>query len=254
MTQCPNDPLTTIYNLRTMEPLTSNRALTQLSHRELIHKLQADPGDQPAVREFISRYDVVIRRTVAGAIYQRGKTAGRGFMTWMLEDIVNEIYYRLFQRDCQALRTFQCRYESSIFAYLRTICWNIVRNQLRNDVNKNAAGRQYSIDAAEEKWGEFSTERVPASLCSAVARIDGVERSDLERMIYANFHQIFRAEHAKRNFIIFKLHFLHGYHCHEIARIKSLGLRTKGVNNAAARIRLWLRREFGKMAQKQLPM
>jgi DNA-directed RNA polymerase specialized sigma24 family protein len=231
-----------------MEPLSSNRALTQLSHRELIHKLQADPGHQPAVREFISRYDTVIRRNIISAIYKRGKAAGNECMTWMIDDFVNEIYCRLFRRDCQALRAFRCRYKSSIFAYLRAICWNMVRYQLRNDLSKNAAGRRYSIDTAEEKWGGLSTEQVPASLCSAVAQIEAVERSDLERMIYANFHQIFCAKHAKRNFIIFKLHFLHGYHCHEIACIKSLGLRTKGVNNAAARIRHWLRREFCNLA------
>jgi RNA polymerase sigma factor (sigma-70 family) len=231
-----------------MEPLSSNRALTQLSHRELIHKLQVDPSHPPAVREFISRYDAVIRRTVAGAIYKKGKAAGNECITWMIEDFVNEIYCRLFQRDCLALRRFQCRYENSIFAYLRAICWNMIRYQLRNGLNKNAAGQQYSLDAAGEKRGGLSTERVPASLCAAVAQIDAIERSELERMIYTIFHQIFRAKHAKRNFIIFKLHFLHGYHCHEIACIKSLGLRTKGVNNAAARIRQWLRREFCKLA------
>ncbi|MGH7594873.1 MAG: RNA polymerase sigma factor [bacterium] len=231
-----------------MEPLSSNPALTQLSHRELIHRLLADPNHQPVVREFISRYDSVIRRTVAGAIYKRGKAAGSKLMACMIEDIVNDIYCRLFQRDCRALRTFQCRYENSIFAYLRTICWNMVRYQLRNDLNKNAAGRRYSIDAVEEKWGGPSTERAPASLCSAVAQINAVEHSDLERMIYANFHRIFHAKHAKRNFIIFKLHFLHGYHCHEIACIKSLGLRANAVSNTAARIRQWLRREFCKLA------
>jgi hypothetical protein len=48
---------------------------------------------------------------------------------------------------------------------------------------------------------------------------------------------------VNRNFIIFKLHFLHGYHGHEIARIKGLGLSERGVNVTADRIRQWLRQE-----------
>jgi hypothetical protein len=62
-------------------------------------------------------------------------------------------------------------------------------------------------------------------------------------MVRASFRFVFRDAKVNRNFLIFKLHFLCGYHGHEIARIKGLGLSERGINAAADRIRLWLRDE-----------
>ena len=44
-------------------------------------------------------------------------------------------------------------------------------------------------------------------------------------------------QHLDRNLIIFKLHFIFGYHYDEIARIKSLGLGESGVGNTIARLK-----------------
>jgi hypothetical protein len=60
-------------------------------------------------------------------------------------------------------------------------------------------------------------------------------------MVRTGFRGAFRDANVNRNFIIFKLHFLHGYHSREIARIKGLGLSERGIGNTADRIRQWLR-------------
>jgi RNA polymerase sigma-70 factor (ECF subfamily) len=221
-------------------------AAAKLSHHELIRLLVADSRRQPVAQEFITRYDNLIRATAARALYKKKMEVAREFIPLMIEDVVNETYCRLFRQNCQALRLFQGRHENSIFAYLRTICLNVVRNQFRDYQRKDSPWRLHSINEIEEKSGGAPAERDPASASAVAAEADAAEFKMLQQMIRAIISQAFRAAHANRNYIIFKLHFLHGYHGHEIARIKALGLGESGVGNAIDRIRHFLRLEFAR--------
>jgi DNA-directed RNA polymerase specialized sigma24 family protein len=221
-----------------MESLT--HTLGQLSHRELIRLLVANPHHRPVLQEFISRYNSTIRQTVAGAISKRKAALGYETIQLLIDDAVNETYCRLFQHNCRALRTFHCRYTNSIFAYLRTICLNVVRNQMRDHLRKRPKGQLQSIDEIEEKGGGQLFERSEASLNLAAVATDSAEIRILEQFIRTRLGQVFRPDLVNRNFIIFKLHFRYGYYCHEIARIKALGLGESGVGNTADRIRQWL--------------
>jgi RNA polymerase sigma factor (sigma-70 family) len=238
--------------LEMMKPLSANGALAQLSHSELIRLLVADPRCRPVVQEFVSRYDIFIRQTVARALRSRMAAAGRKAIQQRIEDFVNEIYCRLFQRDCQALRSFKCRYENSIFAYLRIICLNAVRIQIRNDMQKNRCRQLQSLSDIEEKSGERLIERNAAASGALAAETDTTEFSLLEQAIRAGLCRAFSAAHANRNFIIFKLHFIHGYQCREIAHVKALGLSTKRIGNIATHIRKWLSQELQRAKKSRL--
>jgi len=235
-----------------MKPLSSNGAFAQLSHPELIRLLAADPHCRPVVREFVSRYDIFIRQTAARAIRTRMAAAGREVIQQMIDDSANEIYCRLFQRDCQALRSFKCCYENSIFAYLRTICLNAVHNQIRNDMQKNCFGQLQSLSEVEENPGGRLIERNAAALGALVAETDKAEFRMLEQTIRAGFCRAFSAARANRNFIIFKLHFIHGYYCHEIAHVKALGLSAKRIGNIATHIRKRLCQKLQRAAKRRL--
>jgi DNA-directed RNA polymerase specialized sigma24 family protein len=229
-----------------MQAPASDRTFTQLSHEELIRKFVQNPHCRAVVDEFISRYDAVIRQTVTQALYKRMAAAGYEGLQPMIEDVVNETYYRLFQQDCQALRSFKCRYENSIFAYLRTISLNMVRNQVRVYRRSHAFGQLQSLDEMQERDnGQFGDNPEGVSEL-AVAGSESAEGKALEQMVRASFRFVFRDAKVNRNFLIFKLYFLCGYHGHEIARIKGLGLSERGVNATADRIRQWLRDESKK--------
>jgi DNA-directed RNA polymerase specialized sigma24 family protein len=229
-----------------MQALTPDRTFTQLSHEELIRKFVQNPHCRAVVDEFISRYDAVIRQTVAQALYKRMAAAGYEALQPMIEDVVNETYCRLFRQDCQALRAFKCRYENSIFAYLRTISLNMVSNQVRAHLSSHAFGQMQSLDGMKESDnGDFNDNAWDASGL-AVAGSESAEGKALEQLVRASFRFAFRDAKVNRNFLIFKLHFLCGYHGHELARIKGLGLSERGINAAADRMRQWLRDEGGK--------
>ncbi|MCI0698789.1 hypothetical protein L0337_43160 [candidate division KSB1 bacterium] len=221
----------------------ADRTLTQLSHDELIRTLAANPGDAVMAREFISRYDRCIRQTVASAIYKRMANAGYERIQTMIEDLVNETYCRVFQNDCLVLRAFKCRYENSIFAYLRTIASNVASNQMRLYRRQQALEQLHAFDGAPEQLdGKLWSGDAPAADFGAMAT-QAAECKSLEQMVRASFHAAFRDANANRNFLIFKLHFLYGYHSHEIAHIKGLGLSERGIGNTADRIRQWLRQK-----------
>src|SRR5574341_491384 len=130
-----------------MKSLASDLGISPLSHEELIRKLVQYPQSQDIVNEFISRYDALIRQTITQALSKKMAAAGYEGIRLMVEDTVNETYCRLFQQNCQALRSFKCRYENSIFAYLRTISLHTVSNQIRAHRRLHAHGQLQSLEA-----------------------------------------------------------------------------------------------------------
>ncbi len=235
-----------------MTPLSSNSAFPQLSHPELIRLLVADPHARPVVREFVSRYDMIIRHTVARALRARMEAAGREVIQQMIDDCVNEIYSRLFQRDRHALRSFKGRHENSIFAYLRTISLNAVRNQIRRDMRTSRIGHLQSLSEIDENSIAQSVERNTASSHALIAETDTVKFKMLEQAIRTGFGGAFSVRCANRNFIIFKLRFIHGYQCREIAHVKALRLNAKRIENISSQIRKWLCQELQRAKRKKL--
>ncbi len=217
----------------------ADRTLVTLSHDELIRMLVANPRGEAVAREFISRYDQFIRQTIASAVYKWMAAASYERVQTMIEDLANETYCRLFQNDCQVLRAFKCRYENSIFAYLRTVALSVLSNQMRTYCRKHALEQLQAFDGAPESHQFADGGKLGADFDGVPTQ--AAARKSLEQMVRAGFRAVFRGANVNRNFIIFKLHFLHGYHSREIACIKGLGLSERGIGNTADRIRHWLR-------------
>lgn len=209
--------------------------IKHLSHQDLVQSLAKAPRSRLLQNEFVARYQAYIQQTVERAVFDLGKPRASGILHEMAEDIVNEVFYRVFRNDCRVLRGVEAQYESSIFAYLRTMCLNMVRNFVRDHFTKeplaycrtslalNEAGEPQS--ALEQIPGEEEGRRVAdmheASLCAAE--------------LWSK--QTSFAQNMDRNLLIFKLHFIYGYHYDEIARIKGLGLGESGVGNTIARLK-----------------
>jgi DNA-directed RNA polymerase specialized sigma24 family protein len=226
-----------------MKAQFSYHELAQLSHREFIQLFVADSRSPLLAREFMARYDSVIRQAVAKA-WQRFTTSKR--LLFMLDESVSEIYSLLLRRNCRALRRFCSEHENAIFVYLRIISLNLVRNQIRDEARRHGFIQRPFFPEPIEYADASQTEEAAGFIVAAGSKPGTVEWSPLEDLIRVKFRQLFSAAKAHRNFIIFKLRFLHGYQYQEIARIKALELSSHGVANTAFSIRKQLRREFAK--------
>jgi DNA-directed RNA polymerase specialized sigma24 family protein len=220
-----------------MKTYSGDRPLAKIPHDELIRLLVANPRNRVMVNEFMARFDEVIRRLAANAVYKRRGNAGYEATQSMIAEAVSETYCRLWQSDCQVLRSFECRYANSIFAYLHTITRCVVSNLIRRDRRHGACGQLEALEVMEEECGGGR----PGASPSGMTGNSAVEYNLMEAAVRDTMRSAFRDANVNRNFIIFKLHFLYGYRSREIANIKGLGLSEKGVGNTANRIRHWLR-------------
>lgn len=212
----------------------AERPLENIPHDELIRLLATDPQNRVLAHEFVCRYDDTIRQTVAHEIYKR-KANGGELIHPHLEDAVSETYVRLFRDGAQALRRFEGRHANAIFVYLRTIAYRVVSNYYRDLMRHNVRETSEPLDEMAAASGDGE---LPLFTGDAARR---VERRSSEAVLRANFRHAFRDVNVNRNFIIFKLHFIYGYHASEIARLKGLGLSERSISNTTDRMRLWLK-------------
>lgn len=209
--------------------------LKRLGHQELVQALAKAPRSRLLQNEFVARYTDFIQQTVRRAVYDLGKTRGHGILREMTEDLVNEVFYRVFRNDCRVLCGVEAQYDRSIFAYLRAMCLNMVRNFVRDHFTKEPLAHCRNLPAQMEyDEPQNFLEQIPAE--ESNERAAGVQEAAICAAEVWSKQASF-AQNMDRNLLVFKLHFLYGYHYDEIARIKGLGLGESGVGNTIARLK-----------------
>ena len=222
-------------------PALTRNALAQLNHQALVQELARAPHNRHVQNEFISRYEPYIRHTVAQAIYAVGTVSYCDQMRDMTDDLVNEIFYRLFRNRCRVLAGAALQYDSSIFAYLRSMCHNMVRNYVRDYFSREPLAHPLARAGRKDDETAFTLiEELPGEESGALGHALP-EACSYAATIWRK--QASFAQHMNRNLLIFKLHFIYGYHYDEIACIKGLGLGESGVGNTIARLKHRLQNE-----------
>ncbi len=223
-----------------MAKVLDRAMLTKMKHHDLIQAIAKCPRNRLIQNEFVARYKPFIRHTVSQAVYDLGKTNYSAMMRDMIDDVVNEIFYRLFRNDCRVLCGVEMQYESSIFAYLRSMCLNMVRNYVRDYFCREPLAHSRTAGWVEEDCPQSFLEQIPNEDETTHA-FDIPEACTFAAEIWSK--QAAFTQNLDRNLIIFKLHFIYGYHYDEIARIKGLGLGESGVGNTIARLKQRLQNE-----------
>ena len=92
------------------------RKFEELSHKDLIHRLGAEPGSRELFDEFYARYhgfisSVVVRKFSNSRLRKYAQPG----------DVVQQVYMNLLKNEAKALRDFRSEYENGVWAWLRTI-------------------------------------------------------------------------------------------------------------------------------------
>jgi RNA polymerase sigma-70 factor (ECF subfamily) len=151
-----------------------------------------------------------------------------------VDDIVQEVFLKLCERDRRILADFEPRGEDSFLGLLRTVSASVANDYFRRLYSAKRGGKVVTIALGEEET------RWPAA--------SGHSAQQMQRSaLLAQLDQRLRAEPetiGERDRALFWLYYREGFTAEEIAGLPGTGLTAKGVESALRRVTLWLRGEI----------
>ncbi len=150
----------------------------------------------------------------------------------IVPDLAQEVYVRLVQRDGQALRTFRGTTEFSVMAFLARISSSVVQDHQRQMMSEKRRANIVPIEMAKAgERGALRSADSPEFDANTLSSI--LSWIDVERIVEGDPDR----KNARRNALIFKLHYIDGFEAGEIARFPGFELTKSGVETILARLR-----------------
>jgi DNA-directed RNA polymerase specialized sigma24 family protein len=153
-------------------------------------------------------------------------------VTGIVPDLAQEVYLKLVQHDGRVLRSFKGTTEFAVRAFLSKVSESVVRDHQRNASSEKRGGQVIPMDYARaaESAGKSSAD-APEFDSSRLGSI--LAWIDMERVIEGDSDQ----KNARRNALIFQLHYINGFDSGEISGFPGFGLSKSGVQAILARLR-----------------
>ena len=223
--------------------------INKLTNIELTRLCAQEPADKNVWKEFYSRFDKRIWLVIYRECREKGFTENTSQFRQIVQDLVQEVYVKLVDKNCKALRDFIGASEHSIFTYLGIIAKNVVRNYL---IKMNAQKRPSKDKSINETFsisggsGEVFVEDFLKSSDSNAEK--SYEFEILKDEIDEILEKFLKGKDKERNKLIFKMCIYEGFSPKEIASKPGFSVTTKTVGNIVSKIKKELRKEL--FAQK----
>lgn len=219
----------------------------QLTVHELLRLCLQRPPDEDAWREFVHRYHVAIRASVAKTFHLRvsQETERRAqFPEDLIDDLVQAVYMRLVEEGNRALNRFEGEHENSIFQYLGIIAINVVRDHFREAKAQKRPKLTFSLDELLENAGDGGILREAISGIDG-ALLTGSPASLTIEDVEAALKRSVSRRHRDRDTLIFKLRYFEGLTLEEIKKTLALDITPIGIGSILNRINGRLRAKLG---------
>lgn len=223
----------------------------ELTVAELLSLCVAKPTDDNAWLEFLKRYDSVVRSSVFSTFHRRAKQETerrQQFPESVAEDLVQDVYKRLVEDDCRALKQFSGSSENSICAYLAMIAVNVVRDHFREARAQKRPKISFSLDQLLDE------QRDAPLLRDAVSQLDGRPLGPNSSLTVEEVERALRAvltgDNRDRDLLIFQLRYYEGLTLEEIRDVMELKLSTVSVGSVLNRTATKLRAELERAARR----
>ena len=151
-----------------------------------------------------------------------------------VDDIVQEVFLKLCERERRILRDFEPRGEDSFLGLLRIVSASVANDYFRRMYSKKRGGKVVTTPLSED-----AVPLSPAGASQATQMRRSVLFSELDRMMRSAPEVI-----GERDRALFWLYYLQGLTAEEIARLPVAGLTAKGVESVLRRVTRWLREEI----------
>lgn len=217
----------------------------ELSHNDLVKLCAQQPENNEAWLEFCNRFDECIWLAIIRECNEKGLIRDISESKQIIQDLVQDVYVRLVENDCNALKKFKGTFENSMFTYLGKIAKNVVRNHITKIKAKKRPPIQKSID--EPLWNSKKRREVLVKEILELPDNDSDKNfnfQDSKAKIEKLLNKILKGKNKQRNKIIFKLYLYEQFSPNEIASQFGFGLSPKTVSNIIRKIILNLRKEW----------
>jgi len=150
----------------------------------------------------------------------------------LVPDLAQEVYVRLVQHDGRILRTFRGTTEFSVMAFLARISSSVVQDYHRREASDKRSAQIFPIESAKaaERGGMLSPDTAEFDSNKLGSILSWI---DIERIVEGDPDR----KHARRNALIFKLHYIDGFESGEIAQFPGFELTKPGVETILTRLR-----------------
>jgi RNA polymerase sigma factor (sigma-70 family) len=201
----------------------------EVSAADLVRECGERLTDRELWRQFQERFQGLIFMYVMRALRLR---LIQEDVNGIVPDLAQEVYLKLVQHDGRVLRSFKGTTEFSVRAFLAKISASVVHDYQRSAASDKRSAQVIPIDYARaaESTGKRSLD-APEFDASQLSSI--LSWIDMERVVEDDPDH----KNARRNALIFQLHYINGFESGEIARFPGFGLTTSGVQAILARLR-----------------
>lgn len=204
-----------------------------LSAVELVRKCSSS-NDPLAWKEFTKRFQ---KHIFCGSLREWKSHKLEGNEKEVVSDLVQEVYVKLLGNDKRALRDFNAKDDTSVYAFLSFVVRSVVLDFVRHQGRKKRAVNTISLEETVDLAGENATlgETLIADDIQSPENI--MVKRDLDLML----KKVMTGSNATRDIIIFKLHAIDGLSASEIASIPKFQMTPANVDVVIRRTREKLR-------------
>lgn len=218
----------------------------ELSHVDLVRACAA-ARDERVWDEFVSRYNRFICLAVLRAYSQRGGQRYRSLDVDLINDLVQEVYLKVFESTRGALRGFRGENDAAVYVYFGRVALSVVVDHLRRNGARKRGTETVSLDAAivDEDGREISlADRLvaPGSTPEQEA-VASILRSQVSQILTGSL----RGRNADRDAEIAEAFIFDGCSLAEIAERFGGRMRESGIKSSIRRTSIRLRGEISRL-------
>lgn len=207
----------------------------KLTNNELVNLCAQNPRNRSAWLEFYSRFDERIWLVICRECKEKGLYENTPQFHQIVQDLVQDVYVKLVEKNCKALKAFVGVSENSIFTYIGIIAKNVVRNYLIKRGAQKRPSIKKTIDEAllsQDLEYAFATVEEEFTL--------EIRKEEIEHILENSI----KGRDKERNKLIFNLYFYEGFSPEEIAAQFDFALSAKRIGNIISDIKQELRKEL----------
>ncbi len=204
-----------------------------LSNTNLVKLCAQEPTNERVWMEFYARFDDHIRLMIDRECRQKQLPIDKVF-----DDLVQDVYLRLVQKNCKALWDYKAATENSIYSYLAVIAHSVVCGYLIKEGAQKRPRHLSSLEAPVAGTPEDGELRLIDTLASPDPGPDAeLDKASERQEIRQLLNQIITGKTKARDQLIFMLYWFEKFSPEQIAAHCGIELSPKRIINIISAIK-----------------